>query len=135
MPIDHSQWQGRHVLSNDHNSDLERDSAAHEFGASKLNRKDAEEAAYKAYRTKHHGEAIQHHLKGLRLALSNGFHEDAEKHATMYSMHMKSLGLREGSMPPSQDESIHTEKHFAGFKSHPADRLLVKPSRGEGDGE
>ena len=126
------QWKGKHLIDESHAEDLERDAAAHEFGATKLPREKAEEAAHAAYKLKHHGAAIAFHLKNLRKAMNQGRHEDAEKHSEMYSLHMKALGLRKGSMPPDTSQNPSEEDEGPGeFKPHPADQLLVAtPKKG-----
>lgn len=122
-----NQWQGRHILEEAHHADLEREASAHEFGQARLGRKESEEAAYQSYRLKHHGAAIKHHLTELRRAVSGGYPKEAERHAALYTSHMKALGLRGGSMPPPDpDKSIHNKGSYGGFTPHPADQLLVK---------
>lgn len=133
--MEHKKWNNRHILSPEHHDDLERDAAAHEFGAARLGRKEAEDAAYAAYKTKHHGAAIQHHLKALRAAVSNARPHIAEQHAALYSLHMKAMGLRAGSMPPSsagENGEKLDRKKAEKFTSHAADQLLV---HGKGNGK
>jgi hypothetical protein len=117
------QWQGKAIIDLDHHHDLERDAAANEFGHTRLDRKGAEDAAYRSYRLKQHGEAIRHHLKSLRAARSQGLHEEAEKHAALYGLHMKALGLKAGSTPP--DHGQDDFEPVTSFKPHAADQLLV----------
>lgn len=122
------QWNGRPIAHKDHHADLERDSAALEFGLSRLDRKAAEEAAHQAYKLKMHGDAIKHHLHGMRASFSQGSQEDGEKHNALYNLHMKALGMRPGSLPPVSfdPKEPFTEGHE--FSPHPSDQLLVHGS-------
>lgn len=119
------QWKGRTIAHSDHHQDLEAAAAAHEFGVTRLDRAAAEEAAYKAYKFKHHGDAIQHHLKGMRAAVSQGRRDDGERHNALYNLHMKALGMRPGSMPPGHLDQQQPHADASKFSSHPADHLLL----------
>lgn len=123
----HYQWKGRHITSAEHHADLERDSAAHEFGATRLDRDAAEEAAYANYKRTNHGAAAQHHIAALRAAMSQGQSKIAEQHAALYDLHMKAMGLRPGAMPPG-DSIKPQDGKVDQFKPHPADQLLLKAS-------
>jgi len=122
-------WLGRNILKESDATGLERDSSAHEFGAARLERKAAEEAAYKNYERKHHRAAAQHHLQYMRAARNSGSHDVAEQHTALFDLHMKALGERPGST------AVSTESSGPGkvdkFHSHPADQLLVSRQKGE----
>ncbi len=123
-------WQGKAIVDPAHHADLERDAAALEFGQNRIDRKGAEEAAYKSYKTKLHTEAIQHHLKGMRAAVSQGDQKIGEAHNAMYNLHMKALGHYEGSMPPAGVDTQGEFKKVTKFVPHPADQLLIPQRRG-----
>lgn len=119
-------WKGNVISHPDHHDDLERDSAALEFGATRISREDAEKSAYRGYKTKMHGEAAKHHAQSARHAMSQGSHEEAEKHTALYALHMKAMGLKPSSTPPV-DHNQPFEK-YSRFKSHAADQMLVSSS-------
>lgn len=127
------QWMGRHIVDASHHADLEKDSAGYEFGATKLGRKEAEEAAYEAYKRKHHGAAIAHHAHAMRAAMGQGDSEGAERHSTLYRLHMKSLGLKTGSTPPPEAIEPKDHEEYHKFKPHHADQLLVAHSMSKSD--
>jgi hypothetical protein len=121
-----SKWQGRKILNEGHGADLEAAAAALEFGATRVPRPDAEKAVYEAYKRKQHGEAIAHHTRALRAAMASGLSEDAEKHAALYGLHMRALGMNPNSTPPPSLVGDSAHEKGAEFKNHDADQLLFE---------
>lgn len=122
------QWQGKPIVALDHHHDLERESASLEFGASRLDRKKAEDAAYDSYKRTQHTAAIGHHLSALRCAHAAGKRDVAEQHNALYSMHMKAMGMKASGSPPPALDKVHAFEATDKFKPHPADQLLVSNS-------
>jgi hypothetical protein len=121
-------WNGRTILDPDHAHELERESAIHEFGG-KFPRHEAEGRAYSQYRRKQLAIAAAHHLRGAKAAQALGDMEEAQKHGSLYALHLKELGHE--SVGPIPDEVRHhldktdsKEKHYK-FKHHPGDSFLL----------
>lgn len=120
-------WQGRTILDPDHAHELDREAAVHEFGG-KYPRHEAEARAYSLYRKKQLAIGAAHHLKGARAAQAVGDMDEAQKHGTLYTLHLKELGHE--SIGPIPEEVRHHldktdgEKHYK-FKVHPADAFLL----------
>lgn len=125
-------WQGKTIAHPDDHAELEREAAGHEFGGH-LDRRAAEEAAYLQYKSKKHGEAISHHAHSMRAAISQGLAREAEKHAALYALHMKALGLKPSSMPPSEVYTGKQKTQITRFTPHDADQLLLQSSMQKGE--
>lgn len=121
-------WKNRRIADPAHHNDLEQAAANYEFGATRLDRHAAEEAAYADYKRRQHVDAIGHHAHAVRSAMSAGLRDEAEKHDALYGLHMKALGFNPSSTPPPSAMVQQSHKNFGKFKPHPADQLLVGSS-------
>jgi hypothetical protein len=121
-------WNGRTIAHPDHAKELEAASAEHEFGASKMPRAQAEEHAYAQYKHKNHQSGAAHHLRNLRVAVASGDREEAERHSTLYKLHMQAMGHNANqNAPPEVEDAARkpmTEKMHAS-RSHKSDALLM----------
>jgi hypothetical protein len=126
--VDKTNWKGRRISDPAHHNDLEAAAANYEFGATRLDRAAAEEAAYSEYKRTQHVSAIGHHAHAVRSAVSAGLRDEAEKHNALYGLHMKALGFKPSATPPPSAMVQQSHKDFGKFKPHPADQLLVGSS-------
>jgi hypothetical protein len=121
-------WNGKTILSQDHIPDLEHDAAINEFEHG-MPREDAEAEAYRTYRTKYHTEAAAHHLRGLRAAQASGDLDEAQKHGTVYALHLGELGHDPMDAVPASVKALvdgEDRKPQYKYKTHKADQLLVE---------
>lgn len=124
-------WQSRPILEADHVSDLESSAAQHEFRDRKP-RQEAETLAHDSYRKKHSLEAGGHHFRAMKAAQASGDNDAAQKHAAMYGMHLRALGMDPYGPVPSEIKSRaeSDDKHtVTRFKPHPGDALLLQPTQ------
>lgn len=126
-------WKNRRISDPAHHDELEAAAAGLEFGATRLDRTGAEDAAYREYKRKQHVAAISHHAHAVRAAVSAGLREEGEKHNALYSLHMKALGFNPASSPPPSAMVQQSFKDFGKFTPHPADQLLVESSMSKSD--
>src|SRR4051812_34908308 len=80
-PFGGKTWMGNAnypLVHADHEDQLERDAAVHEFG-SHMPREEAEKKAYDDYKAGQHKEAAAHHLAGQKAAEAIGDDEGARK--------------------------------------------------------
>lgn len=120
-------WNNNPIVSQDHIPDLERDAALNEFEHG-LPREEAEEKAYKEYKTKHHSSAAAHHLRGLKAAQEAGDIDEAHKHGVLYSIHMEHLGHDPMDKVPDEIQKLASDEgkpKMYRFKSHTADKILL----------
>lgn len=122
-------WQGHPAKDENHVRDLDLRAAIFQFHHG-LDRTAAEERVKHEDRVERHRAAAAHHLDGLRAANAVGNTEDAAKHHSFYSLHLKALGLDPAGPVPSEvqrhresDERSHAYK----FKASPDDQFLVNP--------
>ena len=135
--MNNHKWNGRTIAHPEHAKELDTAASDYEFGAGKMDRKAAEEAAYQGYKRKQHTVAANYHVNAMRQALSRGDTASAEKHSALHELNMKALGLRFSSSLPSLSdqtlEPINTRDRK--FKPHPADQLLLKTEKTAADRE
>lgn len=120
-------WLGRPIHSEDHATDLERQSALNEF-VHGMPREKAEEEAHKGYRQEHHAKAAAHHYTQMKSARAAGDADVSKKHAEMYSQHIKAMDKDPwGATPPEVEKHIGKiqEGDAPQFKAHPADQQLT----------
>ena len=118
-------WNENLILDPDDIQGLEHEAALNEFEHGHP-RSDAEDLAYKAYKTKFHREGAAHHLRGLKAAQASGDIDEAHKHGVVYSLHMESLGHDPmDAVPPEIAELVKDGKKQYKFKAHNSDRFLV----------
>jgi hypothetical protein len=121
-------WGQRRVVSEAHLPDLEHHAAMLEFGEG-YDRDSAERQAHADYLRNHHINAAAHHLQGLRAAQANGDVDEAQKHGTMYGLHLQRLGADPLDGVPDEVRNLLTNKERKSihkFKAHKADQLLLK---------
>lgn len=121
-------WKNRKIADDGHHAELETAAANYEFGATRLDRDAAEEAAYREYKRRQHVAAIGHHAQAVRSAVTSGLREEAEQHNALYGLHMKAMGFNPSATPPPAAMVQQSFKDFGKFKPHPADQLLVESS-------
>lgn len=121
-----AKWLNRAITDHGDQKILEAEAAHNELHG-KMPRSQAEDVTYANYKRKEHMAAAGHHLKNLRLAIAKGEKKDAEKHSTLYKLHIQAMGLNPSHpAPPEAEESASkpmTEKGHR-FSNHPADILL-----------
>lgn len=125
------QWAGRDILDADHIKDLDTKAAMHEF-KDRLPRDQAEEKAHNAYRRDQHMVGAAHHLQGMKASQALGQVEEGKKHAAMYHLHMKQLGMDPDAEPPAeirQRIKAPDAQKLLRFKAHPADMFALTKSQ------
>lgn len=122
-------WQGHPVRDEEHARDLDLRAAIYTYYHG-LDRAAAEARVKHEDRVERHQRAAAHHLDGLRAANAVGNHEDAERHHTMYGLHVKALGGDPIGAVPSEVkrwQGDKEKKHAYTFKASPDDQFLVQP--------
>lgn len=120
-------WMGRPIVRAEHVDELERDAALNEFH-SKMPRHLAEEKAHQDYIRRQHIDAAAHHLQGMKAAQANADMEDAQKHGTMYEMHLKALGFESPGPVPHEIKMASEQpdrKPIYRFKAHHGDFFVL----------
>ena len=86
------QWAGRDVLDKEHGTDLDRESALHEFEG-KMPRHEAEDKAYGDYKRQAHAPRPRLTTSGVSSSPeATGDMREGRKHGLMYQLHCKQLG-------------------------------------------
>lgn len=122
-------WLGHPVRDEEHERDLNLRAAVDQF-QNGLTREDAEHKAKHEDRMDRHQKAAAHHLSGLRAANAVGNTEDAKRHHSMYSLHVRALGKDpSGAVPPEVQRHAESseQSHAYKFRGHPDDQFLVQP--------
>lgn len=132
--INTAKWLERDILDPDHQHQLERAAAIHEFGPNKLPRQDAEERAYQEYMAERRRDACAHHFQGMKAAQAVGNMEAARQHGALYDLHMKALGYDTMAAPPPEIASRtknEANPNIYKFKAHKGDYFALPKESGE----
>lgn len=124
-------WAGRDIIDADHIKDLDTKAAMHEF-KDRLPRDQAEEKAHTSYRREHHMIGAAHHLQGMKASQALGQIDEGKKHAAMYHLHAKALGIDPDGEPPHeirQRIKAPDAQKLLRFKAHPADMFALTKSQ------
>jgi len=132
-----AKWLDKYDIADpEHVSDLETQSAIHEFNH-KLPRHEAEKKAYDDYIQERTEESAAHHLAGMRAAQGAGDMDAARQHGALYQMALKQLGHPEvGEVPTSITNRLkHQPPKLYRFKGHDSDSFLAGGKEDRKDNE
>lgn len=120
-------WRNKPVVDESHSIDLDRQ-LAHHVGQG-ADERQAEDAVYHNYKRQNHLDAAAHHLKAASDLSRQGSKLDAEKHHTMYKLHLSALGIKNNMKVPDEVKTRMSAQEAGKsgfFQSHIADRLVTK---------
>lgn len=113
------------ILDQDHEHDLERISARHEFHSG-LPREQAEQLAYQEYKRQQMVKAAAYHLDGVDSAKSLGDASSAQMHHNMYQLHCNALAINPlQAVSPEIMAQRGQSAPLAKFTPHPADSFIL----------
>lgn len=116
-------WNGFNTVSNDHHADLDADTGKRlSIGE---DHDTAKQGAYLKYKRDQHEKAAAYHLVAAKSLDYKGNKKDAERHRSLYKMHLSAAGHKDKYMPPTSVRIHLAQDHGLDFfKSHPADGLV-----------
>lgn len=108
-------WRNRKIAEESHSPILDSESE-----------KGSEDQAYNNYKESQHREAAAHHLYQSHKMMATGKPQEANKHRTMYELHLAQLGLKANTrVEPKIASLMKTPKEdYEFFTHHPADRMI-----------